>query len=132
MLIIIGETPLSKNQYTNMHWGARARYKQRILQHMVLDMVYRDYRENKKDYKGVNKPPWEKADLIFRLFFNEKIKRNRDIQNYLGGGLIAWIDNLVKLDILKDDSAKNIGQPQVELLDEAVVVRTEIRIIRKE
>ena len=131
MIIIIGETPLSKNQYTNMHWGKRARYKQRIKQHMQCDLLYRNWHEN-SGLNGEYERNWEKAQIKFDIYFPEKMKRRRDIQNYLGGGLISWIDNLVDLKIIKDDSVENIGQPIVEFYDEQDCPRTEITIIKKE
>ena len=69
---------------------------------------------------------FKKATVIFDIYF--KINRRRDIQNYLGGGLVAWLDAMVNLEIIKDDSADCIGQPKVNFHIDKNNPRTEITI----
>ena len=69
---------------------------------------------------------FKKATVIFDIYF--KINRRRDIQNYLGGGLIAWLDAMVNLEIIKDDDADCIGQPIVNFHVDKIKQRTEITI----
>lgn len=126
MLIIIDETPLSKNKYINMHWSKRAEYKERI-GWIVLEF---------KKFEQSIKPdvyaelPYAKAKITIDIFF--KTKHKRDIQNYLGGGLIAFLDILVDLHFIKDDNADCIGQPIVNFCCDKEFPRTEIRIERRE
>ena len=79
--------------------------------------------EQKLKYAG---DPYEKATVTFDIYF--KVKRNRDKANYLGGGLIAWLDAMVNLKIIKDDNADCIGQPIVNFHIDKVNPRTEITI----
>lgn len=68
----------------------------------------------------------ENVIVIFDIYF--KTKRRRDMQNYLGGGLIAWLDALVDQQIIKDDSYDVIGQPSVIFNVDKENPRTEIEI----
>ncbi len=126
MLIIIDETPLSKNVYTNLHWSKRAEYKERI-GWIILEF---------KKFEQSIKPdvyaelPYFKAKITIDIFFKDK--RRRDIANYIGGGLISWLDVLVDLHFIKDDSADCIGQPTVNFYCDKEFPRTEIRIERRD
>lgn len=73
-----------------------------------------------------NSYPLEKAIITFDIYF--KVKRKRDIANYLGGGLIAWLDALVDAKYIKDDSYDVIGQPNVKFNIDKNNPRTEIEI----
>lgn len=126
MLIIIDETPISKNKYVNMHWSKRAEYKERI-GWIILEF---------KKFEQSIKPdvyaelPYHKAKITIDIFFKDK--RKRDIQNYIGGGLIAWFDVLVDLHFIKDDSYECIKQPIVNFYWDKEFPRTEIRIERRD
>ena len=126
MLIIIEEVPLSKNQYVNLHWASRAKYTERIAWLM----------QEQKSFEKLIKPdvyaelPYAKAKITFDIFF--KSKRRRDIANYIGGGLISWLDCLVDLGFIKDDSYDCIGQPQISFNIDRDFPRCEIRIERRE
>ena len=72
------------------------------------------------------KSTYQKAKVTFDIYF--KVNRRRDLQNYLGGGLIAWLDALVSLCIIKDDSYDCIGQPIVNFYIDKANPRTEITI----
>jgi len=125
MLIIIDECPISKNKYTNMHWASRAKYKERI--GWLI--------QEQKSFEKLIKPhiyaelPYVKAKITIDIFF--KSKRRRDIQNYVGGGLISWLDCLVDLGFIVDDSYDCIGQPQIAFSIDKEFPRTEIRIERR-
>ena len=69
---------------------------------------------------------FKKAKLTFDIYF--KANRSRDVANYLGGGLIAWLDNLVSQNIIADDSYDVIGQPIVNFHIDKANPRTEIII----
>ncbi len=121
MLIIIDDVPLSKNDYVNMHWSKRAKYKKRIAW-----LIYNQkMREHGFKYAGEGLP-YAKAKITFDIFF--KTKRKRDVANYIGGGLISWLDVLVDLHFIKDDSHDCIGQPIVTFNIDKDCERTEIRI----
>ena len=81
--IIINEVPLSKNKYVNMHWASRMKYRNDIAWLLCK--------------KRVLKRTFYEATVTFNIYF--KTNRKRDIQNYLGGGLIAWLDELVDQDL---------------------------------
>ena len=70
--------------------------------------------------------PLEKATVTFDIYF--KTNRKRDSQNYLGGGLISWLDALVDLKLIADDSNDVIGQPIVNFHIDKANPRTEITI----
>lgn len=126
MLVIIDEVPLSKNKYVNMHWSKRSKYKEKISW-----LIYKQ-----KWFEKSIKPdvyaelPYAKAKITFDIFF--KYKRKRDISNYLGGGLIAWLDVLVDLHFIKDDSYEVIGQPIITFNVDKDCPRIEIRIERRD
>ncbi len=125
MLIIIDETPLSKNVYTNLHWSKRADYKERV-GWIILEF---------KKFEQSIKPdvyaelPYFKAKITIDIFFKDK--RRRDIQNYVGGGLVAILDILVDLGFIIDDNVEVIGQPLVFFHYDKEFPRTEIRIEAK-
>jgi hypothetical protein len=50
------------------------------------------------------------------------------VANYLGGGLISWLDVLVDKGLIADDSWDCIGQPIVNFNIDKVNPRTEIII----
>lgn len=112
--IIINEVPLSKNVYMNMHWAKRKEYKEAINW-----LIY----EKALKYGG---DPYKKATVTFNIYF--KTKRRRDVQNYIGGGLIAWLDALVDRQIIADDCCECIGQPLVTFNIDKANPRTEITI----
>ena len=126
MLIIIDEVPLSKNSYVNMHWSKRGKYKEKI--GWLI--------QEQKSFEKLIKPdvyaqlPYLKAKITIDIFF--KVKRRRDVQNYEGGGLIAWLDCLVDLEYIKDDSYDCIGQPQIAFSVDREFPRCEIRIERRD
>lgn len=126
MLIIIDEVPLSKNRYINIHWSKRAEYKQRIA------WIIFEFKEFEKSIKPsvYAELPYAKAKITIDIFF--KYKRKRDIQNYVGGGLIGWLDALVDLHFIVDDNADCIGQPLVNFCYDKEFPRTEIRIERRD
>ena len=69
---------------------------------------------------------YKKATVTFDIYF--KVNRRRDLQNYLGGGLISWLDALVSLCVLADDSYDVIGQPIVNFYIDKANPRTEITL----
>ena len=116
--------PLSKNEY--LDFG----YKN----HSAIKRKRREYKERiswliwgntpKKDfYKSI---VLERKTVTFDIYF--KTNRRRDKQNYLGGGLIAWLDALVDLKFIFDDSNDVIGQPIVNFHIDKANPRTEITI----
>lgn len=113
MKITVPEVPLSKNKYVNMHWSKRKLYKDQIFWLFFNE-------------PGLNKHTYKKATVTFNIFF--KTKRRRDVQNYLGGGLIAWLDVLVDQAIIADDCYDCIGQPLVTFNIDKNNPRTEIII----
>ena len=115
MKIIINEVPLSKNLYVNMHWAKRSKYKE-VISWLISIQKPRSW--------------YMRVVITFDIYF--KTKRKRDVQNYLGGGLIAWLDALVDLNIIVDDSYNVIGQPLVNFYIDKTNPRTEIIIERRE
>jgi len=116
MKIIINEVPLSKNLYVNMHWAKRMKYKNDIAWLLCQ--------------KRASRRMFYKATITFNIYF--KTNRKRDVQNYLGGGLIAWLDELADQDFIADDSYNVIGQPLVNFYIDKTNPRTEIIIERRE
>jgi len=113
--------PLSKNEYLDFGYKKfaatkrkRAEYKERISW-----LIW----EQKLKYAG---DPYEKATVTFNIYF--KVNRRRDKANYLGGGLISWLDVLVDLKIIADDNNDVIGQPIVNFHVDKANPRTEITI----
>ena len=117
MKITINEVPLSKNEYVNMHWAKRRSYKNDIAWLIMRGIVKRI------------KSKYKKAKIVFNIYF--KTNRRRDIQNYLGGGLISWLDALVDQQIILDDSYDCISQPIVTFNIDKANPRTEIIIERR-
>jgi len=116
MKIIINEIPLSKNKYVNIFWAKRREYKNNI-RWLIFDQDKRKRNE---------KEPYKKATVTFSIFFRDK--RKRDVANYLGGGLISWLDALVDLKFIADDSYDVIGQPNIIFNIDRDDPRTEIII----
>jgi len=116
--IIINEVPLSKNKYVNMHWAKRAKYKE-MIDWLICSKTLNTYYF--KSYFLLRK-----SKITFDIYF--KTNRRRDVQNYVGGGLIAWLDALVKAEIIADDSNDCIGQPIVNFHIDKANPRTEIII----
>lgn len=121
MKLIIDEVPLSKNKYLDFGYKnfkaikrKRAEYKETISW-----LIY----ERALKYGG---DPYQKATVTFDIYF--KTNRRRDKQNYLGGGLIAWLDVLVDEKIITDDNSDCIGQPIVNFHIDKANPRTEITI----
>ena len=106
--------PLSKNKYVNIHWAKRRSYKNDISWLIMRGIVKRI------------KSKYKKAKIVFNIYF--KTNRKRDVQNYLGGGLIVWLDALVDHNIIIDDSYDCIGQPSVTFNIDKHNPRTEIII----
>ena len=125
MLIIVDETPISKNIYINMHWKTRSDYKERV-GWIILEFKKFEQSIKPNVYAEL---PYAKAKITIDIFFKDK--RRRDIQNYLGGGLIAFLDILVDLHFIKDDSYECIKQPIVNFNCDKDFPRTEIRIERR-
>jgi len=109
--------PLSKNEYVNMHWAKRKAYKDGIFWLIEGELANR------------KRPKYNKANIAFNIYF--KTNRRRDVANYLGGGLIAWLDALVSLSIIADDNSDCIGQPIVNFYVDKARPRTEILITGK-
>ena len=126
MLIIIEETPLSKNKYVNAHWNTRRLYKERISWLIYTEKMFEQ--SIKPDIYA--ELPYAKAKITIDIFF--KTKHRHDVQNYLGGGLIVFFDVLVDLGYIADDSEEVIGQPIVNCNYDKDFVRTEIRIERRD
>ena len=126
MLIIIDETPWSKNKYVNSHWKTRSNYKYRI------GWLIREQQLFEKSIKPnvYAELPYAKAKITFDIFF--KTKRKRDISNYMGGGLIVFLDVLVDLKFIKDDNYDCIGSPVITFNVDKECERTEIRIERRD
>ena len=124
MLIIIDETPISKNLYTNMHWASRREYKERI-SWLIYEQKMFEKSIKPREYAEL---PYDKASINIDIFFKDK--RRRDVANYIGGGLIAWLDVLVDLQYIKDDNYDCIGQPLITFNIDKEYPRTEIRIER--
>ncbi len=122
MLIIVDEVPLSKNKYVNSHWKTRSNYKERIAW-IIFEQKEFEKRLKPDVYAEL---PYAKAKITIDIFF--KYKRKRDIQNYIGGGLISWLDALVDLHFIKDDSYDCMGQPIITFNIDKDCPRTEIRI----
>ena len=112
--IVVSEVPLSKNIYVNMHWAKRKKYKELIGWKIMIAT------------SEIKSSGFKKAKLTFDIYF--KANRSRDVANYLGGGLIAWLDNLVSQNIIADDSYDVIGQPSVTFNIDKNNPRTEIII----
>ena len=125
MLIIIDETPLSKNSYVNMHWASRREYKEEI-SWLIYEQKMFEKSIKPREYADL---PYDKASINIDIFFKDK--RKRDVANYMGGGLIAWLDVLVDLQYIKDDNYDCIGQPQITFNIDKDYPRTEIRIERR-
>ena len=115
--------PLSKNEYLKLHWSKRDINKN-IISWLIVE----------QRMKLMNDPNFiddigdfaENVTIVFDIYF--KVKRRRDIQNYLGGGLIGWLDALVDAEIINDDSSDCIGQPIVNFHIDKKNPRTEITI----
>ena len=125
MLIIIDETPLSKNSYVNMHWASRREYKERI-SWLIYEQKMFEKSIKPREYADL---PYNKATINIDIFFKDK--RKRDVANYMGGGLIAWLDVLVDLQYIKDDNYDCIGQPLITFNMDKEYPRTEIKIERR-
>ena len=97
-----------------MHWAKRKRYKEEIMWLIIGENVNR------------KRPFYIRAKITFDIYF--KSNRRRDVANYLGGGLISWLDVLVDQDIIIDDSSDVIGQPIVNFHIDKTNPRTEITI----
>ena len=129
MLIIIDEVPLSKNQYLDM--GCR-KFKARLAKRKEYKIRIGWLIQEQKSFEKLIKPdvyaelPYAKAKITFDIFF--KNKRRRDAQNYEGGGLISFLDCLVDLGFIEDDSYDCIGQPQITFSIDKEFPRCEIRI----
>ena len=125
MLIIIDETPISKNKYVNMHWASRREYKERI-SWLIYEQKMFEKSIKPREYAEL---PYNKASINIDIFFKDK--RKRDVANYIGGGLIAWLDVLVDLGYIKDDNYDCIGQPLISFNIDKEYPRTEIKIERR-
>ena len=115
MKIIINEIPLSKNLYVNQHWSKRKEYKE-LIAWLIYEQIY--CIEDRITY--------QKATVTFDIYFKDK--RRRDVANYLGGGLISWLDVLVDLKLIEDDCYDCIGMPFLFFHIDKANPRTEITI----
>lgn len=113
--------PLSKNKYLDFGYKnhnaikrKRAEYKE-IIYWLMYEQIHR-----------LELLYYKKATITFDIYF--KVNRRRDKQNYLGGGLISWLDAMVDLKIIVDDNANCIGQPVVRFYIDKDRPRTEILI----
>ncbi|MDD5219821.1 MAG: hypothetical protein PHV11_04545, partial [Candidatus Bipolaricaulis sp.] len=77
-------------------------------------------------YIDIDEIPYSKAKITIDIYF--KTNRRRDVANYLGGGLIAWLDTFVDVGIIADDNYECIGQPGVNFYVDKDNPRTEITI----
>jgi len=100
-----------------MHWAKRRKYR-----NIIGWAIYRAGNKPKVQERNL----FKEANITFDIYF--KVNRKRDIQNYLGGGLIAWLDVLVDLKFIFDDSSDCIGQPIVNFYIDKANPRTEITI----
>ena len=122
MELTINEVPLSKNVYIKLHWS-----KRKIYQDMVGWLIYEQHKKlMNSDVEDDIGDFAENVTVTFNIYF--KTKRRRDVQNYLGGGLIAWLDALVDQQIIMDDCYDCIGQPLVTFNIDKANPRTEIVI----
>ena len=119
--ITINEVPLSKNKYVNMHWAKRRAYKDNIAWLIITEIT---------NIKNRSLNTLKKAVITFDIYFKDN--RRRDVANYLGGGLISWLDVLVDKGLIADDSWDCIGQPIVNFNIDKDNPRTEIIIKLKE
>jgi len=122
MLMIIDKVPMSKNKYVNQHWAKRRQYKDGILLKMEEQMEL-EIGLNPSAYKGL---PYKQCKVVFTIFFDSK--RRRDVHNYVGGGLVSWLDCMVDLKIIEDDCWDVIGQPLVFFDYDKEFPRTEILV----
>ena len=106
--------PLSKNKYIKLHWSKRKKYKE-----YIEWLIFEKANLYELHY-------YKKARITIDIYF--ETKRKRDVQNYLGGGLIAWLDALVDNHIIADDCYDCIGQPLVTFNIDKNNPRTEINI----
>jgi len=122
MKLIINEVPISKNKYVNMHWSKRKIYKD-----MISWLIYEQHRKlMDSDIDDDIGDFAENVTVTFNIYF--KVNRRRDVANYIGGGLISWLDAMVSLCIIADDSYNVIGQPIVTFNIDKINPRTEIII----
>ena len=97
-----------------MHWAKRKKYKE-----WIEWLIFERANLHELHY-------FKKATVTFDIYF--KTNRRRDVANFLGGGLISWLDAMVDLKIIEDDNADCIGQPIVNFYIDKVNPRTEITI----
>ena len=97
-----------------MHWAKRKQYKE-----WIEWQIFEKANLHELHY-------FKKATVNFDIYF--KVNRRRDVANYLGGGLISWLDALVSLCVIADDSYDCIGQPIVNFYIDKANPRTEITI----
>lgn len=86
--------PLSKNKYLDFGYKnhnaikrKRAEYKE-IIYWLMYEQIHR-----------LELLYYKKATITFDIYF--KVNRRRDKQNYLGGGLISWLDAMIYLRLIK-------------------------------
>ena len=108
-----------------MHWASRREYKEKI-SWLIYEQKMFEKSIKPREYAEL---PYNKARINIDIFFKDK--RKRDVQNYFGGGIIAWLDVLVDLQYIKDDNYDCIGQPQITFNIDKDYPRTEIRIERR-
>lgn len=114
--------PLSKNKYIKLYWSKRDIYKE-MIGWLICEQRIKFMKSDEIDDIGEFA---ENVKITFDIYF--KTNRKRDIQNYLGGGLIAWLDSLVDQQIILDDNSDCIGQPIVNFHIDKANPRTEITI----
>ena len=108
-----------------MHWASRREYKERI-SWLIYEQKMFEKSIKPREYAEL---PYAKANINIDIFFKDK--RKRDVANYIGGGLISWLDVLVDLGYIKDDNYDCIKQSLISFNIDKEYPRTEIRIERR-
>ena len=109
----------SKNFYAME--ARRKKYKERIGWLFKVGII-----ELEPNEMSNNTFPLKKAKITFDIYF--EVNRRRDKQNYLGGGLITWLDVLVDFGYIADDNSDCIDQPIVNFYIDKTNPRCEIII----
>lgn len=99
--LILPDTPPSLNKWSRMHWAESAKIKKQ----WEHDILYTFLQSSMILTKEESTFPWDKANIKIKFYF--KTHAQRDIDNMNQKFLL---DGLVKAGIIKDDSAKVIGQ----------------------
>ena len=87
--------PISANKLQNYHWAMRKKYVDDWYVNMMV--AWRYYQEEHE----IPKLPFEKAKIVFTLYFKDRRVRDRD--NYIAS-LKGCQDSLIHLGIITDDN----------------------------